>query len=115
MTTSGVRDVILAPAHFGSEAATNAGAEEAQILAQLEGDGLVRLPPLVDEDRLRAMQRAFQARLRRMKWNNIDGYEKTEPYRHMVEDALTLDQGFVDIALHPLVKAVLTGYLGDAF
>src|SRR5215471_21305080 len=61
------------------------------------------------------MQRAFQARLRRMTWNNIGGYEKTEPYRHMVEDVLSLEQGFVDIALHPLVKALLAGYLGDTF
>jgi hypothetical protein len=61
------------------------------------------------------MQRAFDVVLKRLRWNNYDGYEKTEPYRHMVEDVLTLEQGFVDAALHPLVKGVLKRYLGDRF
>jgi hypothetical protein len=46
-----------------------------------------------------------------LRWNNLDGYQKTEPYRHMVEDVLTLEQGFLDAALHPILKAVLTRYL----
>jgi hypothetical protein len=33
----------------------------------------------------------------------------------MVEDVLLLDQGFVDLALHPLTKQVLTRYLGHKF
>ena len=33
----------------------------------------------------------------------------------MVEDVLLLDQGFVDLALHPLVKQILTRYLGDKY
>lgn len=86
---------------------------ETELLAELERDGIVRLPDLLTDDQLRAMQTAFQARLRRMRWNNSDGYEKTEPYRHMVQDVLTLDQGFLDLALHPIVKSVLRGYLGD--
>jgi hypothetical protein len=61
------------------------------------------------------MQRAFEVRLRRIRWNNFDGYQKTEPYRHMVEDILTVDQGFVDAALHPTVKQILRCYLGDHF
>ena len=59
------------------------------------------------------MQRAFATRLRRMRWNNIEGYQKTERYRHMVEDVLQLDQGFVDLALHPLVKKILNALPGN--
>src|SRR5260370_35937855 len=33
----------------------------------------------------------------------------------MVEDVLMLDQGFVDLALHPLVKQVLTQYVGTNY
>jgi hypothetical protein len=33
----------------------------------------------------------------------------------MVQDVLTLDQGFVDAALHPLVKETLRGYLGESY
>ncbi len=50
-----------------------------------------------------------------MRWNDFDGYEKTEPYRHMVQDILTLDQGFVDVALHPMIKQMVREYLGNGF
>src|SRR5437016_2958625 len=61
------------------------------------------------------MQAAFAARLKRMRWNDNDGYERTERYRFMVQDVLTLAQGFVDIGLHPLVKEALRKYLGGPF
>ena len=83
-----------------------------KIVAALEQDGVVRLPELFAADQLAAMQQAFNARLLRLRWNNINGYEKTERYRDMIEDVLTLDQGFVDAALHPIVKQVLRRYLG---
>jgi len=82
------------------------------IVAALEQDGVVRLPMLFSAEQLAVMQKAFNARLRRLRWNNINGYEKTEPHRHMVEDVLTLEQGFVDVAVHPIVKQVLQRYLG---
>ncbi len=82
------------------------------IVAALEQDGVVRLPMLFGAEQLAAMQQAFNARLRQLRWNNINGYEKTEPHRHMVEDVLTLEQGFVDVAVHPIVKQVLQRYLG---
>lgn len=85
------------------------------LAARLERDGIVVLPDLVPPETLRAMQDAFTARLRRLRWNNFDGYQKTEPYRHMIEDVLILDQGFVDLILHPLVKSVLGRYLGDEY
>ena len=84
----------------------------ANMLATLEQDGVVCLPQLFRPEQLATMQRAFNARLKRLRWNNVDGSEKTELYRHMVEDVLTLEQGFVDAALHPIVKEVLTRYLG---
>ena len=61
------------------------------------------------------MQRAFAARLECVRFNNTEGYEVTDGYRHMVEDVLLLDQGFLDLALHPMVKGVLRLYLGKQF
>ena len=93
----------------------NASADDADVdglASKLEVDGVVVLPQLLSAATLRAMQVAFDARLRNIRWNNFDGYQKTEPYRHMVEDVLLLDQGFIDLVLHPLVKDVLNRYLG---
>jgi hypothetical protein len=85
------------------------------VFARLNHYGVVVLENLLTREQLTGMQRAFESRLRGLRWNNFDGYEKTEPYRHMVQDILTLDQGFVDAALHPLVKGVLLKYLGEGF
>ncbi len=78
----------------------------------LERDGLVRLPAVISPAQLRSMQQAFRARLQRMTWNDVPGFERTEKFRYMIQDVLTLDQGFVDIALHPLVKQILHEYIG---
>ena len=86
-----------------------------RLFAELDTNGIVVLPNLLSAEQLRGMQRAFESKLRRLRWNNFDGYQKTETYRHMVEDVLLLDQGFVDLALHPLVKQILTRYLGDKY
>jgi hypothetical protein len=83
------------------------------VLADLERDGIVILHDLMTPEQLRSMRTTFETRLQRLRWNDFDGYEKTEPYRHMVQDVLTLDQGFVDLALHPLVKGVLRSYIGE--
>lgn len=85
------------------------------LCSELETNGIVVLPSLLDAGQLRDMQLAFESRLRRMRWNNVEGYQKTERYRHMVEDVLLLDQGFVDLAVHPLVKQILTRYLGTDY
>jgi hypothetical protein len=77
--------------------------------------GIAVLPGLLTPSQLRGMQLSFETRLKRMRWNDFDGYEKTERYRHMVQDVLTLDQGFVDAALHPVVSSVARDYLGDTF
>ncbi len=86
-----------------------------QLTNVLELKGVVRMPALVDADTLAGMQIEFANRLSRMRWNNIDGYERTEKYRKYVQDVLTLHQGFVDVALHPLVKGVLEKYLGPRY
>lgn len=86
-----------------------------ELFSRLDQDGLVVLPELASAETLRAMQESFAARLQRLRWNNFDGYQKTEPFRHMVEDVLILDQGFVDLVLHPVVKGVLNRYLGDQY
>jgi hypothetical protein len=86
-----------------------------QLIKQLETDGIAVLPRLLDSGQLRSMQAAFGSRLRRIRWNDFEGYTKTESYRHMVNDVLTLDQGFVDLALHPTVKETTYAYLGDSF
>ena len=86
-----------------------------QLASKLEADGVVLLPQLLSASTLHAMQTAFDSRLQTLRWNNFDGYQKTEPYRHMVEDVLLLEQGFVDLVLHPLVKGVLNQYLGHQY
>ncbi len=90
-------------------------AEVEDAFSRLDQDGIAVLPGLVSLETLQAMQKAFSTRLERARWNNFEGYQKTEPYRHLVEDVLTLDQGFVDLVLHPLVKAVLNRYLSDEY
>src|SRR5205823_6483741 len=77
--------------------------------------GIVVVPDLLDREQLASMQHAFDARLRQPRWNDVDGYEKTERYRHMVQDVLLLSQGFVDLALHPRVKQALRDYVGAGF
>ncbi|HEV7472417.1 MAG TPA: phytanoyl-CoA dioxygenase family protein [Pyrinomonadaceae bacterium] len=91
------------------------GAEVDRLVSSLEADGIVVFPDLISQATLASMQQAFAARLQRLRWNNFDGYQKTEPYRHMVEDVLVLDQGFIDLVLHRKVKAVLNRYLGDQY
>lgn len=82
---------------------------------QLDRDGVILLPQLTTSPQLQGMQQAFETRLRRMSWNDTPGYERTEMYRQMIQDVLILEQGFLDIALHPLVQQVLKEYLGPHY
>ncbi|MGH9908263.1 MAG: phytanoyl-CoA dioxygenase family protein [Pyrinomonadaceae bacterium] len=86
-----------------------------KLLEELRREGIIVLPNLLLPERLKAMQQAFEVKLRRLRWNNFDGYQKTEPYRHMVEDVLLLEQGFVDLAIHPLVKEIMREYIGPNY
>ncbi|MES2176780.1 MAG: phytanoyl-CoA dioxygenase family protein [Gemmatimonadota bacterium] len=77
----------------------------------LDTDGIVIVPDAIPSEQLTAMQHAFDSRLKRLRWNTVDGYFQTEKFRHMVGDVLTLDQGFLDVALHPTIVAILDRYL----
>src|SRR5208282_139748 len=79
---------------------------------QLERDGIALIPDLLTTEQLASMQDAFARRLKRLRWNDVDGYEMTERYRHMVQDVLTLDQGFVDAALDRRVTDAVREYVG---
>lgn len=81
----------------------------------LECDGAALVEGLASPQQLRSMQEAFRARLRWLRLSNADGYEQTELYRHMVQDVLTLDPGFLQLALHPIVIEALGEYLGGRF
>src|SRR5687767_9923781 len=84
-----------------------------QILESLEHDGVAVLPGFVSGTQLREMQEAFNAVLRRPRWNDFEGYEQTMPYQHMVQNVLVLHQGFVDAVLNPLVTETIRDYIGD--
>lgn len=84
------------------------------VLTSLEQNGIAVIQNFLTTNQLRGMKTAFDARLRHVRWNDIDGYEK-ERFRHVIEDVLTLDQGFVDAVLHPLVKDSLREYLGERY
>ncbi len=85
-----------------------------QILAELETNGIVVLPGFVRGEQLADMQRAFDVRLKRVRWNDFEGYER-ERFRHVVPNLLTIDQGFVDAGIHPIVKETLRRYIGEGF
>src|ERR1700726_1454023 len=82
------------------------------ITRQLHEDGIAVVTDLIAPAQLKGMQEAFCARLKRLRWNDVDGFEKTERFRHMVQDVLTLDQGFVDAAPAPRVAETLRSYVG---
>jgi len=82
------------------------------LVQQLERDGIALIPDLLSMDQLQGMRRAFASRLKGLRWNDVDGYEMTERYRHMVQDVLTLDQGFIDAALHRRVTDAVRTYVG---
>jgi hypothetical protein len=84
------------------------------VLRSLDRDGVVVIPNFLSDNQLQRMKTAFDARLRHVRWNDIDGYQG-ERFRHVIEDVLPLDQGFVDAALHPLVKETLREYVGDRY
>src|ERR1041385_7732896 len=110
-----IQDIAISPEAPGLTNTVGHGFNVDALVSELEANGIVVLPNLLSAERVRPMQKAFAVKLRRMCWNNIDGYYKTEIYRHMVEDVLLLDQGFVDLALHPLVKDILNIYLGTNY
>jgi hypothetical protein len=106
---------VLGPAPISDVSAGIDSALVDKLTGELEAKGAIVLPRLVSDETLADMQRAFAARLKGLRWNNCDGYERTEVLRFMVPDVLALAQGFVDIGIHPLVKAILNRYLGTPY
>ncbi len=120
MKDSGTLSAPEMPSAFskgvGAEADTGSAPDAAvdRAVEELKQNGVVVLPPLLPEAQIGEMQRAFEARLGGVRWNDLDGYER-EPLRHVLQDVLTLEQGFVDLAVHPLVASVLRKYIASAF
>ena len=85
------------------------------LLEALDRDGIVSLPPLLDPADLASLQGSFERVLERPSFNTWAGFEQNEKWRLLVENALTVDPAAVRVALHPLLKPVLRGYLGDHF
>jgi hypothetical protein len=113
-----MRDTLDIESEQGAPLGVNSTPDKSvldRLISELETNGIVGLPNLISSEQLRSVQKAFGTRLSRMRWNNFEGYQKTEPYRHMVEDVLLLDQGFVDLAVHPLVKEIVRRYVGPKF
>lgn len=110
-----IREITRNPNPAPGPAQSRPSPEADQLAAELDANGIVVLPTLLSAEQLAPMQRAFESCLRGMRWNNFEGYQQTELYRQMVEDVLLLDQGFVDLALNPLVKEILTRYLGTKY
>ena len=81
----------------------------------LEKDGIVVIENFLSDEQVSKMRDSFEVKLKRMRWNDMDGYEKTEKYRHFVFDILTLEQGFVDVAVDPRMKEISRHYLGENF
>jgi hypothetical protein len=105
--------VVPMPAASKEQVGTQTKVDE--LVLALERDGVVRLPTLVSSEQLTRMQAAFTSRLDGLAFNNADGHHRTELKRMMVEDVLTLEQGFVDIGLHSLVIDTIRRYVGEPF
>ncbi|MCI0433650.1 MAG: phytanoyl-CoA dioxygenase family protein [Gemmatimonadetes bacterium] len=85
------------------------------LVAELEQTGILVFDDLLTREQLEGMQQGFRSRLARLRWNDHDGYEKTDRYRLMVQDVLTLAPGFVELALHPVLKEIMHAYLGPEY
>src|SRR5262245_53139683 len=85
-----------------------------RLAAELRENGIAVLPPLFTPEEINEMRRCFEARLSGMQWNDIEGYEM-EPQRDVVQNVLTIDQGFIDLAVHPIIGRTLAKYIGPEF
>ena len=86
-----------------------------RLAKELEHHGVVVLPDLVTPEQLRDMQRAFAVRLGRQRWNDLDGYFKTEPYRLMLDDLLLTHEAFLETALNHRIAEAVREYVGPGF
>lgn len=85
------------------------------LLHDLERDGIVALPPMLEPEALAGLQDSFERVLEQPAFNTWCGYEQNEKWRLLVENALTVDPAVVRLALNPLLKSVLRRYIGPGF
>lgn len=85
------------------------------ILDQLALEGLALVDGLVAPEGLRAMQETFGRVLGQLNWNTSRGYQASDRHRRMVEDILTLDPAFLELALHPAIKEIVGAYIGPHY
>lgn len=85
------------------------------VVEALERDGIAPLPALLPPASLTRLQEAFALALQRPSFNTWTGFEQTEKWRLVVENALAVDPTMVDVALHPLVLDAIRRYVGPTF
>ena len=81
----------------------------------LERDGIVALPDMFQPATLARLQESFERVLQQPAFNTWTGYEQNEKWRLLVENALTVDPAVVRLALDPLLKGILSRYIGDRY
>jgi hypothetical protein len=89
--------------------------DEEKVKTELLQDGISVIQEWIPSDTLDEMHAAFASKLKRQQWNDMDGYEKTERYRLMVQHVLLLHQGFIDVALNNGVRSVIKDYIGPGY
>ena len=86
-----------------------------ELFGILNKDGVVVIDDYLSAESMEKIQQALAVKFKAMRWNDVDGYEKTEAYRHFVFDILTIEQGFVDAALHNVTQELAKRYLGEDY
>ena len=96
-------------------ASTATAGDADRLVEMLEKDGIAPLPAMLAPEALAGLQESFERVLEHPSFNTWSGYEQNEKWRLLVENALTVDPAAVDLALHPLLKAVLRRYIGPDY
>lgn len=84
------------------------------LFSQLKDQGVVVLPDLIKSEQLSAMRNAFECQLQQPSFNAWQGYHQTDRRRLMLDQLLTVEQGFVDVALLSLLQVLVKRYLGES-
>ena len=85
------------------------------ILEQLETDGVAILPNFIQGEQLANMRRAFESRLKRLRWNDVDGLTKDRTFSAHGAGCSDPRSGICGCGPRPVIKDVLRSYLGDRF
>ena len=82
-------------------------------IQQLNNDGIIILHDIIPEILLKNMQRAFEQKLSHITFNSTYGSQRTEMFRHYVEDLLMVDPSFVKFAINPELMKIVRGYISN--